>query len=97
MERLNQDELLGGLENLVAPARARQSMYYGSENEQIHKQIKEMIWDYAEHQELTANYIDIVIDLYEQLEAKNKICDEMRKGISEISQIVKMLKKRQED
>jgi len=38
--------------------------------EQAYQQIKERIKDYAEHQELTANYIDIVIDLYDQLEKK---------------------------
>jgi len=37
---------------------------------QAYERIKEMIRDYAEHQELTANYIDIVIDLYDQLEKK---------------------------
>ncbi|GAI99562.1 unnamed protein product [marine sediment metagenome] len=39
-------------------------------NEQAYQQIKERIQAYAEHQELTANYIDIVIDLYDQLEQK---------------------------
>ncbi len=34
------------------------------------KQIKERVQAYEEHQELTANYIDIVIDLYDQLEKK---------------------------
>lgn len=38
--------------------------------EQAYQQIKEAIQSDVEHQELTANYIDIVIDLYEQLEKK---------------------------
>lgn len=43
---------------------------------QAYQQIKEMIQTYAEHQELTANYIDIVIDLYDQLEQKKPEVDE---------------------
>lgn len=44
---------------------------------EAHQQIRKRIQAYAEHQELTANYIDIVIDLYDQLERKKpKVTEE---------------------
>lgn len=91
MERLSQKDLLKWLDKCW-------SLYKTSQDEfgltqQAYQQIREAIQSDVEHQELTANYIDIVIDLYEQLEAKSEENDEMKKGIHEMSQIVKMLKK----
>lgn len=81
MKRLTQKDLLESFEKLVTPARARQLMYYGSRNEQAHKQIRElllcedMVQQYrdemeAEQAETELAYLDIILDLCGQLEAK---------------------------
>lgn len=76
MNKLSEDELLKWLkENIDRFAFLQIShphlAYYATKRDkQAYQQIKEMIRAYAEHQELTANYIDIVIDLYDQLEQK---------------------------
>lgn len=76
MNKLKERELLEWLkENIDRYAFLQIShphlAYYATERDkQAYQQIKEMIRAYAEHQELTANYIDIVIDLYGQLEKK---------------------------
>lgn len=69
MSKLKEEELLERLERIVRPA-MDYLKYWENKDEQAYQQIKERIKDYAEHQELTANYIDIVIDLYDQLEKK---------------------------
>ncbi|MBA7674071.1 hypothetical protein ES703_82278 [subsurface metagenome] len=71
-DKLKEGELLERLERIVRPA-MDYLKYWENKDEQAYQQIKERIKDYAEHQELTANYIDIVIDLYDQLERKKPI------------------------
>ena len=64
VRKLNEEELLEKLN------RAFEYLPLSIANGQARRQIKEMIQSYAEHQEIIASYIDIVIDLYEQLEKK---------------------------
>ncbi len=64
VRKLSEEELLEKLN------RAFEYLPLSIANGQAHRQIKERIQSYTEHQEITANYIDIVIDLYDQLEQK---------------------------
>ena len=94
MEGLNERELLEWLENafkvwLVPPEEEPEGLVLHESAEQAYQQIKERIQAYAEHQELTANYIDIVIDLYDQLEKKKPKLT--REWIDEKAEIMKSL------
>ena len=102
MERLSQKDLLEWLDKCWSLYKTSQNEY--ELTEQAYQQIRElilcedMVQQYRdemdmEHAELELTYLDIVLDLYEQLEAKSEEHDEMKTGIHEISQIVKMLKK----
>ena len=72
MKRLSQEDLLEGIEKLVAPARARQAMYYGSRNEQVHKQIKELIQKPQVTEEWIEEKAEELADIsyYHQVEGK---------------------------
>jgi len=81
MSKLKEEELLEWFkENIDRYAFLQIShphlAYYPTERDkQAYQQIKERVQDYTEHQELTANYIDIVIDLYDQLEQKKAVTE----------------------
>ena len=106
MERLNQNELVDWLDDFkhAWSFYPKASVYKKGLMEQAYQQIRElilckdMVQQYrdemeAEQAEIELTYLDIVLDLYEQLEAKNKIHNEMKTGIHELYQTTKILKK----
>ena len=71
MSKTKEEELLESLENWVGPIwRNPRSMYPGSKDERAYKQIKEMIKNHAEQEEIEVRYIEIILDLYDRLEKK---------------------------
>jgi len=76
MSKLKEEEILGQIDTWLACCKNDAKRVYGGRKkcpcqeicEQAYQQIREMIKGRAEQEEIEARYIDIVIDLYDQLE-----------------------------